>query len=42
MSPLERYLQIREKTHLFLFLETMVRRLDPEAVKGRITKKLYG
>ena len=42
MSPLERYHLIREKTHIFLFLETMVRRIDAERIKGEITKKLYG
>ena len=33
---------MREKTHLFLFLETMVRRLSADQIKGDITKKLYG
>lgn len=42
MSPLQRYLLIREKTHLFLFLETMVRRIDADRIKGEITRKLYG
>lgn len=42
MTPVQRYLLIREKTHLFLFLETMIRRIDAEQVKGEITKKLYG
>ena len=42
MEPLERYLMVREKTHILLFLETMIRRLDPEIVKTQITKKLYG
>ena len=42
MNPLQRYLLIREKTHIFLFLETMVRRIDADKIKGEITKKLYG
>ena len=42
MTPLERYLLVREKTHVFLFLETMVRRLDSDRVKGEVTKQLYG
>lgn len=42
MEPLDKYLLIREKTHILLFLETMVRRLDPETFKTTITKQLYG
>lgn len=38
MQPLDRYLLVREKTHLFLFLETMVRRLEASQLKGRITQ----
>ena len=37
MAPLQRYLMVREKTHIFLFLETMIRRLDPDIVKTQIT-----
>lgn len=33
---------VREKTHIFLFLETMVRRLDAERIKGNMTRSLYG
>ena len=42
MEPLQRYLLVREQTHTFLFLETMVRRIDAEHLKGPLTKKLYG
>ena len=42
MSPLQRYLLVREKTHILLFLETMMRRLDADRIKGDITKTLYG
>lgn len=42
MDPLKKYLLLREKTHILLFLESIVRRLDPEILKTRITKKLYG
>ena len=42
MTPLERYLLIREKTHYYLFLETMIRRLDTDRIKGTITKQIYG
>ena len=42
MSPIERYLMVREKTHIFLLLETMVRRLDVNRLKGPITCGLYG
>ena len=42
MKPQDRYLLVREKTQIFLFLETIIRRLDPEKIKGEITKKLYG
>ena len=38
MTPVERYLLIREKTHYYLFLETMIRRLDTDRIKGTITK----
>jgi len=27
-DPLEMYLQVREKTHIYLFLEIMIRRID--------------
>ena len=33
---------VREKTHVFLFLEVMVRRLDAETLKGQITQAIYG
>lgn len=42
MEPIDKYLLVREKTHILLFLESMVRRLDPETIKTSITKKLYG
>ena len=42
MSPVQRYLLVREKTHVFLFLETMIRRLDAERIKGELTRNLYG
>lgn len=38
----KRYMIVREKTHVFLFLECMIRRLDSEVLKGRITQAIYG
>lgn len=36
-AAVKRYMLVREKTHVFLFLEAMVRRLDAEVLKGRVT-----
>lgn len=37
MSELNWYLLVREKTHIFLFLEIMVRRIDTDDLKGIVT-----
>lgn len=36
-AALNRYMLVREKTHIFLYIEAMVRRLDAEVLKGRVT-----
>lgn len=36
-QALRRYMLVREKTHVFLFLEVMVRRIDAELLKGKVT-----
>lgn len=42
LSQLELYNTVREKTHVLLMLEIVVRRLDPkEAIRGRVNKTLY-
>ena len=36
------YMLIREQTHVMLFLEIFVRRLEADTIKNRVTKVLYG
>jgi hypothetical protein len=36
-AALKRYMLVREKTHVFLYIEAMVRRLDADVLKGRVT-----
>jgi len=36
------YLLVREKTHIFRLLETVIRRLDNETLRGRVDKALFG
>ena len=37
-DPLDLYLLVREQTHVFLFLEIIVRRLDSEVFKLQVSK----
>ena len=42
LQPKDLYMLVREKTHVMLFLEIFVRRIDSDTLKGRITKTVCG
>lgn len=41
-KPINFYLLVREKTHIFNLFEIFYRRLSEETIKGEVHKKLYG